>query len=313
MDKHRPANRGRASAPILRRAGMLIWALSILFAGVPAEARNSTLAAAQKTCLWSVDLDDSRLFLLGSIHFMRPDAYPLPPAMDAAYAESRVIVFETDISGMQDPRIQARMLELGTYPQGQSLFSDLSPDTGRQLKQKLGESGLPADVVAGLRPWLVALTLSSLEFMRLGFDPNLGVDMHFHRQASQDGKKITALETVEHQLQILAGMNGRDQERFLAQTLQELDQAPRLASDMSALWRTGQTAELHRLLFQSIDRHPEIRDRMLNQRNQAWVQKIEDLIRRRETALVIVGTMHLIGPGSLIDLLRERGYRVEQH
>jgi uncharacterized protein YbaP (TraB family) len=51
---------------------------------------------------------------------------------------------------------------------------------------------------------------------------------------------------------------------------------------------------------------------MLIRRNQAWLEKIEGLIRQDEAALVIVGAMHLIGPDSVVDLLQKKGYRVEQ-
>ena len=35
---------------------------------------------------------------------------------------------------------------------------------------------------------MIALTLSALEFQRLGFDPNLGVDMHFFNKANADAE-----------------------------------------------------------------------------------------------------------------------------
>jgi uncharacterized protein YbaP (TraB family) len=312
MAHNHPVSPCRISDRVIRYVGIGVLALFVAAAAGRTGARAPALEAAQKTCLWAVEFGANRVFLLGSIHYLRADAYPLPSAINAAYADSRVIVFETDITRMQDPSVQTRMLELGTYPKGQSVFNALGADTRQQLRQKLAQAGLPAEVVEGLKPWLVALTLSSLEFMRLGFDPNLGVDMHYYKRAQSDGKKIAALEAVENQLELLAGMNARAQEKFLSQTLQELDQVPRMAADLFALWRAGRTEALYRLLFETIDRYPEIRDRMLVRRNQAWLEKIEDLIRRREAALVIVGAMHLIGPGSVVDLLQKRGYRVEQ-
>jgi hypothetical protein len=213
---------------------------------------------------------------------------------------------------MQDPRAQARMLELGMLPAGRGVFDTIGPQTRRRLEDKLAETGVPGAAVAGFRPWMIALTLSALEFQRLGFDPNLGVDMHFFNKAKAGQKRIAALETVEFQLQLLAGMNAAAEEAFLALTLQDLAQVPELASTMVGLWRSGDAPGLQQLLFKTIDQHPDVRDRMLVQRNRAWAGKIEDLIRQGEPALVIVGAMHLIGPGSVVELLQARGYRVEQ-
>ena len=244
---------------------------------------------------------------------MRADDYPLPPAMDAAYAACRAVVFETDIGLMQDPRVQTRMLELGMLPAGRSVLDTIGPETRRRLEAKLAETGSPVEIVAGFRPWMIALTApAALEFQRLGFDPNLGVDMYFFNKATAGGKRIAALETVEFQLQLLAGMNAAAEEAFLALTLQDLAQAPEVASAMVGLWRSGDAPGLQQLLFKTIDQHPDVRDRMLAQRNRAWAGKIADLIRQGEPALVIVGAMHLIGPGSVVELLQARGYRVEQ-
>jgi uncharacterized protein YbaP (TraB family) len=306
-----------AAIPVMQclRRGWVLVLVGLLAAGAagPGYGRSPSLQTASPSCLFAVESGANWVFLLGSIHFLRPDDYPLPPAIDAAYVASRTVVFETDIARMQDPRVQARMLELGTLPQGQNVFATLDAATRRKLERKLAEAGLPAEAMAGMKPWLIALTLSSLEFMRLGFDPALGVDMHFYQRARKDGKRIGELETVEQQLQILAGMDARSQDIFLTQTLQELEEVAGMASEMVGFWLTGQTDRLHRLLFKTIEQYPDVLERMLIRRNQAWLEKIEGLIRQDEAALVIVGAMHLVGPGSVVELLQKKGYRVEQH
>jgi len=297
---------------IARALALLAFWLWVAGAAAPMAGLAQALPGSSKTCLWAIPAEGGAVFLLGSIHFMRADDYPLPPAMDAAYAACRAVVFEIDIGLMQDPRVQARMLELGMLPAGRGVFDTIGPQTRQRLEDKLAETGVPGAAVAGFRPWMIALTLSALEFQRLGFDPNIGVDMHFFNKAKAGQKRIAALETVEFQLQLLAGMNAAAEEAFLALTLQDLAQVPELASTMVGLWRSGDAPGLQQLLFKTIDQHPDVRDRMLVQRNRAWAGKIEDLIRQGEPALVIVGAMHLIGPGSVVELLQARGYRVEQ-
>jgi uncharacterized protein YbaP (TraB family) len=307
MAAYRPALK-----TIFRALALLALLLWVIGSAVPMVGHAQALPGSSKTCLWELAAEGGTVFLLGSIHFMRAEDYPLPPAMDAAYAACQAVVFETDIGLMQDPRVQTRMLELGMLPAGRSVFDTIGPETRRRLEAKLAETGLPVEIVAGFRPWMIALTLSALEFQRLGFDPNLGVDMHFFNKANADGKRIAALETVEFQLQLLAGMNAAAEEAFLALTLQDLAHATEVASAMVGLWRSGDAPGLQQLLFKTIDQHPDVRDRMLAQRNRAWAGKIADLIRQGEPALVIVGAMHLIGPGSVVELLQARGYRVEQ-
>lgn len=303
-----------ARAPRRRLVCCVAVLMSVLLVSAARQAAGATepLKGPQRTCLWVVEAGAGRVFLLGSIHVLRQDSYPLPAAIEAAYAASRTVVFETDIDRMQDPRAQSRMLELGTYPQGQTLFAALGTDTRRRLEQKLEAAGVPPQGVANLKPWMVALTLASLEFQRLGFDPGIGVDMHFHQRAKADGKRVVGLETVEQQLQVFAALDAAGQEALLVETLQELDHLPRMSAEILAFWRSGDTAGLHGLLFKTIDQYPLIRDRVLTERNRAWLPRIEELIRAGEPALVVVGAMHLIGPGSIIELLQQKGYGVEQ-
>ena len=156
---------------IPRALAFLAFLLWVAGAAAPMEGHAQALPGSAKTCLWEISTEGGAVFLLGSIHFMRADDYPLPPAMDAAYAACRAVVFETDIGLMQDPRVQARMLELGMLPAGRSVFDAIGPTIRRQLEAKLAETGLPDAAVAGIRPWMIAMTLSALEFQRLGFDP----------------------------------------------------------------------------------------------------------------------------------------------
>jgi uncharacterized protein YbaP (TraB family) len=50
----------------------------------------------------------------------------------------------------------------------------------------------------------------------------------------------------------------------------------------------------------------------LGRRNIDWVNKIEEMMSEDKNILVIVGAGHLVGPDSVVALLKEKGYRVKQ-
>ena len=56
--------------------------------------------------------------------------------------------------------------------------------------------------------------------------------------------------------------------------------------------------------------HPELKDLLLKQRNRNWVPQIETLLAGRDDVLVVVGAGHLVGPDSVIRMLRDKGYEV---
>jgi uncharacterized protein YbaP (TraB family) len=276
------------------------------------EIQQSPAQDTSKSCLWSVRSGSSTIYLLGSLHVLKSDAYPLAKAIEEAYSASQKVVFETDMNAMTDPNIQKKMLELGIYPQGQSLTQNLGADTLNLLKKKMAEMGLPTQQFDRFKPWFIALTLETFELLRLGFNPIYGVDMHFFNRAKKDRKEIGFLEPIEYQLNLLGKMTKRDQDSLLRQTLKEMDLVAELAADMIAYWKTGDANNLNKLMNKSFEDHPSIREQLLIQRNRQWVLRIEKLMQEHKNVLVVVGAGHLVGPESVVELLKEKEYQVTQ-
>lgn len=307
MTNHLPSNLMRNVV-----AAFFLFLFFLLVTSAPLLAQQNEETAPAKSCLWEVQNASARVFLLGSLHVLKPSAYPLAPEINRAYAASQRLVFETDLGAMMEPAILAKMMELGVYPQGQDLFQNISGATRKSLQKKLQDLGLPPSQFSRFRPWFLAVTLTTLELQRLGFNPLYGIDLHFYTQAKDDQKELDYLESVDYQLNLLAKMNTRDQTSFLTQTLKDLEVSAQLADEMMAAWQNGKADDLHNLLFQSFEDHPGIEDRLLTRRNKEWLPKIEKMLKTPETTMVIVGAGHLIGPEGIVELLRRKGYEVKQ-
>jgi uncharacterized protein YbaP (TraB family) len=276
------------------------------------HAKSTAVQQTHKSCLWSIQTQSNQFYLLGSLHVLKQDTYPLAAAIGSAYADCRKIVFETDIAALQEPAMQAIMLQLGSYPKGQNLLQDLDGHTRQLLERKMSALGLPLEQFARFKPWLVSLTLATLELQRLGFNPNYGLDVHFFNKASTDAKEIGFLESAEFQLNLLGNMVKKDQIAFLNQTLKDLEVVSELAADLVKFWKAGNASGLHELLYKSFKDYPDIHDRLLIQRNKKWVEEIEVLMRENKNILFVVGAGHLVGPESVVDLLEKRGYKLKQ-
>ena len=73
---------------------------------------------------------------------------------------------------------------------------------------------------------------------------------------------------------------------------------------MSSRWR--------RCCLTAFEEFPEVFKRMVTDRNRTWLPQIEELLAGERDAMVVVGSMHLVGEGGIVNLLREKGYTVEQ-
>ncbi len=276
------------------------------------HAQQSEEARPSKSCLWVVETTSNKVFLLGSLHVLKSSAYPLAAEIDRAYASSQRLVFETNLGAMMEPAIQAKMMELGVYPEGQDLFQNISAATRKNLEEKLQDLGLPPAYFSRFKPWFLAVTLTTLELQRLGFNPLYGIDLHFYTKAKADEKELAYLESVEYQLNLLGKMSAQDQKSFLIQTLKDLEISAQLADDMMTAWQNGAADDLYTLLFKSFEDHPGIEDRLLTRRNKDWIQQIETMLKEPKNTMVIVGAGHLIGPEGLVELLKQKGYTVKQ-
>lgn len=263
--------------------------------------------------LWQVEADRNQVYLLGSVHLLKPEDYPLPEPMEAAFSEAETLVFEVDPASLTSVSSQFTLMSYAQPEAGESLRASLSPETYALAEQRASELGLPLLIFDPLEPWFFALTLTPLKLMSLGFEAQYGIDLYFYQKLKDTDKKVKALETLTDQLDLFDTLPASTQESFLLQTLEELDT---LGSDMDtivATWKAGDTEAMQHFLLDSFERHPDLRDRVLLQRNRNWLPAIEGFIGREDgDYLVIVGAAHLIGSEGIVDLLRDRGYTVNQ-
>ena len=276
--------------------------LSIPFAG--AKTGNSFI--------WSFASGDNTVYLLGSIHVLNKGSYPLPEEIKNIYNCCRRIVFETDLDSMDDSSMQGKMLRRGMYPKGQTLSDNISSETYEMLREKLETSGLSILQFDQFRPWMVALTITGSEMIRLGFDPELGLDRSFFNMAKQDSKELLFLESNEFQINLFSGLGRKKQEALLRQVLIEIKIIESMFADMVSAWKSGSAEKLNSIMNESFRGFPDLHDRLITKRNRRWVAKILNMARQQGDLLVVVGAAHLVGEKSVVDLLRQKGYEVKQ-
>jgi uncharacterized protein YbaP (TraB family) len=280
-------------------------ALAISIASVRIES-------AANNFLWKATKGQGSLYLVGSVHLLTKDYYPLSPALERAFKDSDLLVEEVDIGQMIATENQLQMLTTGMLPAGQSLDKVVSPGTLAAVNKRLETLGMPIEPLKRLKPWLLSLTLLGLEWQKAGLEADLGLDKHFYNQARRDAMTVQGLETVTFQISLFDGMTMEEQDRLLAETLKELDTQLTAMKTLADAWKAGDAPTVERLVLQDLRSEPRIYQRMLVDRNRDWLPKVEALFARRGRAFVVVGAAHLIGPDGLLAMLRARGYTVEQ-
>ena len=81
---------------------------------------------------------------------------------------------------------------------------------------------------------------------------------------------------------------------------------------MEKAWKSGDSQGLHSIMNQSFADHPKQYERLVLQRNKNWLPVLEKILKENELTLVVVGAGHLVGPQSVVELLKNKGYKVVQ-
>jgi uncharacterized protein YbaP (TraB family) len=270
------------------------------------------LWAQEKSFLWKVGSDKGAIHILGSIHFLKKEHYPLKKTIDQAFAASQKVVLEIDLQSATPEKAQRAALEKGILRDGTTLKQIVSSETYGLAERRSGELGVDFRAMGPMKPWLVALTLTALKLQKLGFDANYGVDRQLAERAKNNGKPTGGLETLEFQIGLFDQLSRRDQELMLRETLRELDLLDMGVERIVQAWVSGDVGGVEELLLAGMREYPEVHQKIIVDRNRRWLPEIERIIERGESALVVVGAAHLVGKDGVIELLKQRGYKVEQ-
>jgi uncharacterized protein YbaP (TraB family) len=171
--------------------------------------------------------------------------------------------------------------------------------------------GLPDVAVDKMKPWLVATTISVLQMQKAGMQADLGIDEHFLNLATKDGKPIEEAESMEFQMNLLAGFSDKVQLDYLKSTLADKTDPAKFSKEVVADWIAGDTAGVGKLMLDSSG-PPEIEKKLLDDRNPHMADVAEGFLKEHKACLFIVGAGHLLGDKGVVSILKQRGYKVEQ-
>lgn len=277
-----------------------------------ATLSTSQLCTAESS-VWKISSDKNTLYLGGTVHMLHKSDHPLPAEFDKAYKKSSVLYFETDVQQANSPAIAQKMLQALMLKDGSSLQSKLKPETYAQLSDYVASRNGQILRLNSFTPSGAAIMLTAMEYMRLGLDPTLGVDMVYTQKAITDKKQLGQLETLDEQLEFIVNMSGGKDDELIAYTLRDLNRLPTYIDDLKEAWREGDLDAMEALALNDLKKEfPDSYDRLIVARNNNWMTKINALMQNKETEFILIGALHLAGDKGLLSQLQSEGYKVDK-
>jgi uncharacterized protein len=284
----------------------------LLALGLLGSLSIGALPAQSAAPVWVIRGAHCTIYLAGSVHLLPAQNSTLPAAFDRAYGDSTRLVMELDMAKVDPVAVAGWMSDHGTLPEGTTLRSLAGDARYERVSAAASELGAPLELLNGQAPWVVGLELADLEYVHEGFDPQQGVEEQLVRRAQGDGKQTAGLETIDEELGGLEALGRDDQLRLLDQTLDDLKEPQQELQEILSAWRHGDAAQMAALLSREYRAFPALYRPLVSARNQRWVPKIEQLLNGRENCMVVVGALHLVGDGGLLELLRRDGFTATQ-
>ncbi len=266
------------------------------------------LTARAASPVWAIRGAHNTVYLAGSVHLLRAQDAHLPPGFELAYSHSSRLVMELDLGSIDPLDVAQWMMQHGTLPADATLEGFVGEARYRRVSAAADELGLPRDALDREVPWVVGLQLAELQYAHLGFDPEQGVEEQLLRRARQDHKPTAGLESLSEELGVFQTMTTAAQLHFLDMVLEDLDESDEELQPILEAWRGGDAPRLAALLEREYRSFPTLYRALVTERNQRWVPQIERLLGASGNSLVVVGTLHLVGKGGLLESLRHDGF-----
>ena len=296
---------------------IVLFALVAGLLGQVAQAAGlSEASLPRRGQLYKVTLDGKTSYLFGTIHVGKDGFYPLDAEASRALLDSKALVIELDIR--ESASFQQAMALHGRYPAGDQVQNHLQPQTLQKLAPALAKAGMSLQSVQQFKPWLIANLLVGMELDARGFKRAQAVEYALLAAAKEQDKAVRQLESAEYQLGLFDTLDARQQEQYLLESLADLESGTAMKKSLAlidawnaadipgiqAAWRTATSGNSIAAEF--------MQRVLLGKRNPEMAANIERIMQQDQVAFVGVGLLHLIGDDGLPQLLKRRGYQVEQ-
>ena len=309
-----------------------------------ATSAEEIKAVESEHLMWRVDPQPGSIYsvyLLGSYHVgkdcLRGSGAPThivvdlgSPALTHAFWDAETVVFEIEqFKSSAELTQESQQLTTKLIPRqripstpARSLKGILDERTYELLKEKTAAINFPLDDFASLKPWVFIHAYNSFKLEKSGYKSECGLDGMIEILARALQKNTEELEDSNY-------ASNQYTDLFVNMDLAEIQE------HISAIIKTGFTAELFDDYSQKINslidtvnsgdskalssyinnwcnEDAEQCESLLYTRNRNWMPKIEELLHQKQDSLVVVGAGHLVGEQNLIQLLKQKGYRVRR-
>lgn len=236
-------------------------------------------------------------FLLGTMHFL-PHGTKTPPSWSDAYRKTKRLVIEGNLD--------KKSTLIREYEDASTLRDHVPRELIQSLTNACPRLNLASEKLLSHYPWSVGVCISIASHLRNGRKPP-GTEAIFFRRARAANKPVGFLESIDDGLGSIAKVDSSQVVASLRHFSEDVERTLRHATDLYNAW-VAESHEGMAVATSDLDLFPDFRQKVFLDRNEAWMAAILEEIKSGIPTLIAVGALHLVGSGSVGELLEEHGY-----
>ena len=279
--------------------------------------------AGTKGFAWSVSNDKNTIYLLGSIHVGASYLYPLDKDLIDAFDSSQMLAVEANVLPNSGENIE-KYWEIADYRDGTTIQDHVSTDTYEKVSKVATKLELSLSQISKFKPWsfisevgaVASFKNQSKEKEEIEFYQ--GIDRYF--LTNSNSKDIEELENLTYLAKLQDNMSMEYQEKELNEFLDYIldsEYSNEGSLDLTNEWLEyyvqGDIVSFTNSVNESDGMNKEEQE-IFDYRNIEMTKKITEMLESdgENTFFVIVGAAHFINEGSIIDILENTGYLVDE-
>lgn len=262
---------------------------------------------AATPAVWVLRDADTIIYLTGTVHLLPSDVDwrngPIVQAMTAAQT------LATELSPLELDRVAETAPQFLYGPTATPHADRFEPNLRNDFLQHSAKQLPRVATPERLDDWALALMLAQSVASKAGFVGDNGMDNGLIETFRKSGKQQTGLETAADQFGQFDAIPLAEQRVMLNRLMGEIAAGhadDRLRETIDA-WARGDADALGAIIARDAAVAPATHRLLLVDRNRRWTAWIARRMDAPGTVLVAVGAGHLVGPGSLREVLTAQG------
>lgn len=267
--------------------------------------------------MWKVTKGDKEMYLFGSIHATQDGAENLPDYVQNAFNECDALAVEIDSTNIINDLDQSiQLMQKMLYTDGTTIKDHISEETYNDAVKYLTDKNMYISYYDSFKPIMWISLLESAVYQDSGIDINSSMESIMIEKANSANKEVLEVESMDIQLAVFDELSDQLVD-VMIKSYVNADPAEQSAAndELYEQWKHGEPItdiEDEDVPAEYKEDYERYYQAMLTDRNKGMADKAEEYMNDGKKVFFMVGAAHMYGDDGIVQLLTDRGYKVEK-